>query len=631
MSIQNYNTNTANGGATDPNNNGTASTNWLSVNSRTILPIPINNSDYTTRLMNKFMKIVKDVMATNNGNYFEFHFAKVGKPEMPNIYYDAIAIGINDLRHSGKVVYQTLILEATNDPVAVFKPQFQQNQFYGMPVTDITIRRFGTEGFDQDLKDKIEKIFKSTKDGLSKTFIPTNTITVPRSFDIGADDKDSEAVSYLLSIVCAALARESEVANCIPDVSLAPPAKSGQNAQNSNLSVRVQTLYQPWLQVKDSCKNEIRSDIVLKVDIGSGGQPKHTINNQEAQNTFSKVSAYTDLLYAKPPVPDFNAPAKFLIPNIVITNVEVVNDKPSIGKLLLSIIQIMGLVSNNNYFKTFRGGQNPASRIDLLSLGCLDYESNAYTQSPTGFGNRLENINNDDDLLRVCNTYLFPKVFVSIDLIAGSPNTAVFNHIGTAATGNDASRQLILNAADTLTCGYFSKEFGASEPIFTPHVGHINYGTYVDNNGEKRDIRFLANYLAVANWCQANNAPDLLRDFNNGRTGNVTREVALKRQDEIVERMANGAENVSFTHHCERYTFSASFIEKLNIAFQKCANEKGIKLFNSTPEFFQNGIRHSNYNWLNAGGVAYNGVFGNTYGGMTPGFMPGYGGYGRFM
>lgn len=316
----------------------------------------------------------------------------------------------------------------------------------------------------------------------------------------------------------------------------------------------------------------VRADITTSLSIASAQTTKANIPVNREETLF-EASAYVDLIYItqhqqQPMYPGYAPmPQPSYIPRIVINNLSVEMHNSALQFMLLGIASMASLARNNAYGVVWRNNfgqtQNP-----MRNFGAVGLQVPGLTED--GQPAILDVSGSTAELYNLMNVTLAPTPVFSIELDQGGQSTWVSRTFAEAATNSPKANQNLINAADKLTNGNFSKilaqtPMGLNAKLIEFNDDVIHTG-YYNRNGEYHDLREL-DLLAVLNTVGARDkefVESYLMTLMPG-AGSVT-----ERLDARLRLLRSVFKDVKVKGYTRRYNFTAAFIEALTGAVAAC-------------------------------------------------------------
>lgn len=250
--------------------------------------------------------------------------------------------------------------------------------------------------------------------------------------------------------------------------------------------------------VLDACGMPVRADVSVVTNINS------TQSGYSTSNLESSVYGFIDFLFREPQVPAMNmSPYQFVdmsyltrryIPVFIVTGATSALEARSVESFLLGLASLPCLNINDAWVNTafapsvLNGDKDPN---DLTLLGLDPYVQQDGTMSDPVLVNSLDSTFNIIDFK---NRYCFPYLGFAVDHIEGSELAHITSLFTNAVPGN-AAYQILVDAADNITAGNFSRIWNERNPngAITVTSTHISTGIYIDNKQsfDTREISFL--------------------------------------------------------------------------------------------------------------------------------------------
>lgn len=503
------------------------------------------------------------------------------------------------------VAYHTLILEGSAEPIA---PRFEMINGRNTEITKVA-----GDAFDAIMERAVLQVVQDAYPGAN--LFNVEACVVPRGFDLA----DTQSLYALASnaVFAAATELESKTPG-FQDLNLA--------AAKGDANLQVRTSYgNP--QIRDAVGAPVRADIDVSFSATPLNQGQANVQHGvDRVQQLASVGGYLDLVWnPQQAVPgpyqayQSNTPPSFqrYVARFVMTNLESTKIL-TIPAQLLALVTALTLDENNAWTHAFRPQQFVGDSIDMNDIGAVGIEVN-FDNDPSGFGRR-EDTKSDgfkpENLHRLVEAVIQKGLLFSLDVPECSPQTwynSVFAH---AARGNNDAVKAIVDAANTLTNGNFSKYYDGSQ-IATDENNRIHLGYYTDRNGVKQDIRNI-HYLAVMNMVGEKD-PTIIRAWSD-TFSNVFQplETRLADRKKIITGLVSDA---VFTGFATRVTFNKNFLEALARGCVDAGLQmRAISPYADNGSYERAGNQFVNNNLMSGGatGVFSRGGFG---GGQASGFQ----------
>lgn len=448
-------------------------------------------------------------------------------------------------------VVRTLMLES--DTVRL-KPRVEQvgNMRIEVPVRPQDV-------FNNVYWSRIEK-FLRTQRGLPELMVyNAEALVIPAEFDFN----DTAAVTRLL------ITSNNRCDDLIAHLQGEEPLNiSKVKAPEDRLTARLDFTGQPTTNIVG---NPIRADILISMNRNTAGEQQSEDDYYDRETEFNEVAGFINLEYAPEQTQQPQGawgqpqgPQPLFTPTFVITQVRQANwiaaQTPEL--YLLALSNAFRVTAGTQWVKAFLPVVGAKTKgPDIRDVGALGYMTPA--------GQRVDTKTDtftDQDFVDFMAALVRPKPVFLIDVDPVGDHAGVENYFIEAAMGGPNSAraaQKLVQAANNLTGNRFSEYFNAAEtPVVVPYGQEVHLGYYIDDNGEKRDIRDL-DVLAMLNLTQGN-----ITDFMNWyQTLCDTSMSAAQRlqKRELIEREYLG-KNLKITGRATRLLLTPQFIEALDAA-----------------------------------------------------------------
>lgn len=304
----------------------------------------------------------------------------------------------------------------------------------------------------------------------------------------------------------------------------------------------------------------IRSDIAIHLSASETSNQ----NDPFAAPTqdITSIDGYVDLVYAHPPIPVHGMPpvTQHYYPRLVITNIE-----SRLGALTLEIFLLAihtstllgkNLAWANCFLPRISGGDT------LRDIGAIGLEMPALTGDPSKPAMIKSSALSNEDFYTLITTAIHPSLSYSIDVEESGCNSWLTGVFTAAAMGDATANRVIINAADNLTNGAFSKCYQGGA-LVNDDVNRIHLGYYTDQRTlAKRDIRSL-DYLGVLNWIGQSDMQQVIEWDSTFTDANLNPDVRLQKRTKLIEKFFT---DCKIKGYARRLTFTADFIVALNRA-----------------------------------------------------------------
>ena len=468
------------------------------------------------------------------------------------------------------VAYHTLIVEASA-PALIARNEIIKN-------INVEIMLATSDSYDSELLTMIVEAVRKEFPGIN--MFNTLATVVPRSFNIA----DKQTLHNLAANTGVALSTELELRGNFQEFNLLNAAGDSklQVALSFSNHTRDNGIGQP-----------VRSDVTVQfISQQTKWTPNTSVNSGDRAEPIASLSGFVDLVWFRS-----MAPANSYTPNqmsqygsqgpvvtqqyfprFVITGMD--SDFAATPSFqLLQLVTSMAVGADNNWMQAFKPvqTQNKKKRNNMHDIGAIGIEVNA--DSVKGVvGSRFDTTGDNfrpEQLGQMLSAFITSGMALSLDVTECGPDTWRTNLFSAAANGVVAANEAIIAAANQLTGGYFGKVFQPGTPIFDDLGNRVHIGHYVDDEGNKRDIREL-DYLGVANRA-GDTSPESIRDWSDTFTQtNIPLEVRMSGRKKMIMNIIPDAIFTGFAH---RVTFTVDFLTALTTA----CRQAGLDMMITTP------------------------------------------------
>lgn len=367
----------------------------------------------------------------------------------------------------------------------------------------------------------------------------------------------------------------------------------------------------------------VRSDLTLSLQ----SRAKKTANDMFDKVTpISRIDGYVDLMYSPPaPAMQGQLPSwRHFIPRYVITRVDSEINTNTIPLQLLSLAQTNILASNASWAGVFKP-RHSSKGIDTKDIGAIGYEV-AMGSDKNKF-KMVDTKANDFNFPEFLHTFFHEAPVISMDIEECGELSWLNDVFLSAANGDPGAKEKIVQAANSLTNNGFSNQntpWDTNTPICT-FDNRIHLGFYIDEAGERRDIREL-DYLAIMNLAgKTDKGLVEVWEASYSQT-NIPDVIRLEDRAKQIRNILSG---VKFKSYANRINFSPAFLTRLLSACQYAG------LIVQPQNVYQNVSGNMNRGYANAGDMALPNqlqanspfAYSNNYNGNYSGHQPHVGRY----
>ena len=449
------------------------------------------------------------------------------------------------------LAYHTIVLEGSSDKLPARIEQYGGQQ--------IQVDRFAADVYDSRYAQVLGKMIQS---GFPNFVGKECSATVaPRDFNW----EDKDAVRTLVNnslLACAAWLETRE------------PGWSDLNLGDWSRQEQLQAeISFNEVTAQDYVGLPIRSDTsVTLAATSTKGEDQTTLNNQERSIPITQVRGFFDLMWNPTPeaLNPFNQATAVPQPKFsvryVMTSMESVQ-RMTPGAQLMALASVLQLGENTNWYPAFmpRLANGP---LDLRNIGAINIEANIFND-PSGYGAKIDthaSTFNQLELGMLIQRTIRPGLSFSLDVSSCGSDTWYNEPYAAAADGHQASIELLLKAANTLTGGNFAKHYKSANSPVIQNDEKVLMGFFIGQDGTRQDIRTI-DYLAVMNRV-GEQSPASIQAWSD--TFTRTEYPLAKRLEERKKMICQliGTQ-VTFTQTARRVTFTSDFLNAFASALRE--------------------------------------------------------------
>lgn len=445
----------------------------------------------------------------------KFDFIEI-EPGQNGLKIAGLVVAATSKNPSDKVVsHHTLILASTGTRTTAADGNFNGAKYERLLVP--------ADGYDKRMRAAVEQRLAAKFPGYKQ--VSAEASVVPESINA---TNETEVLNLASNATIAASTILISALDQQDDFTL-------QGAAQANMAVEIKSMF---AHATNLAGLPVRSDVTIEMlDVLSGSQQQQnnsdelSYSDSAASSLVSQINGYMDLIYHPTNAGGFGTQDNLYTyaPRLVITNIdsEVTN---TLTSLLLALQTTQALAEQDRWqgalLRQYKeGAAHPMNGMNLRDLGVIGLEVPRTTNfnpllgleetKPARF-QTASAVQGDALVGSLIKTYIRPKfLVVSMDVEENGPNTWLTSVFVAAARGNPEANQEIIDAADLLTLGNFSKrmkQYGLENtPFMINDNTYINLGVWNSDYGV-RDIRDF-DYLAVFN-ATGEADPQIIRDFS---------------------------------------------------------------------------------------------------------------------
>ncbi len=479
---------------------------------------------------------------------FEVILVPIDNAKETNLHLSSIAVCVRTGPKS-PVAYHIVMLEGSGEAL--------QPKIENINNRQIQIDRLTSDVFDNDYQATAEQVVKRAFPGAELR--PCSGQYVPRTFNL----EDKEALRNLaVNTVMPALADLSTGFQGFVDMDLTKYNRDSQLNINIGFGETDKIDY-AGLPVRNN------ASIRLIASSNQKANP-HAINTSEKSVCVSELGGFIDLVWspveavANPYQPVVGPQQKFAA-RFVMTNLE--NQLAmTIPSQLLALASSLALREGTNWYPYYapRAVGVAGKAVDLRDIGAINIEANVMNE-PGQYGTRIDTKAasfTDLELGKLIAATIRPGMIYSLDVSECGADTWYNEVFLAAAAGNSNATAALIDAANTLTGGHFSKYFSANQNagVVLQNDDRIQLGYYTNSDGQKRDIREI-DHLAVLNLV-GDKDPKAGEDWSQTYLNfNYPVVQRLDARRKMIVDLVRG--DVVFTGFARRITFTNVFLDAL--------------------------------------------------------------------
>lgn len=496
---------------------------------------------HSSETMRTLVETIDELSKDQSYNGVQFDFIEIESGQN-GLKISALVVAASSKNPSDKVVaHHTMILASTGTRTTAPDGTFNGVKYERLLVPG--------DGYDNRMKAAVEQRLSAKFPGYKQ--VSAEASVVPESINAS---NETEVLNLASNATIAASTLLMSALDVQDDFTL-------ENAGSANMAVEIKSAF---AHATNLAGLPVRSDVTIELlDVMSGQQQQNnsdemSYSDSAASSLVSQINGFIDLIYHPTNVGGFGMQENLYTyaPRLVITNIdsEVTN---TLTSLLLALQTTQALVEQDRWQGSLmrqykEGAAHPMNGMNLRDLGVIGLEVPRTTNfnpllgleenKPARF--QTASAAQGDALVgSLIKTYIRPKfLVVSMDVEENGPNTWLTSVFVAAARGNADANQEIVDAADLLTLGNFSKrvkQYGLENtPFMINDNTYINLGVWNSEYG-LRDIRDF-DYLAVFN-ATGEADPNIIRDFSDQLVNSeIDPMFRLAKNREILSNLISG-------------------------------------------------------------------------------------------
>jgi len=510
--------------------------------------------------MNKIAENLREIYKNADTDY-KISVNTIDNVNEPGSYFSLILVCMEADATPNVVTIHTLVVEATGNPIPPYYKNIDGEQ--------VEILRVSGQALDGKLANIVKEKMSGLYAGRNIRLIAGEVI--PRDFN----PEDKYAMHLLALNSAFACGTELLTSSAgFSDLNLAKESRDSTLIVNLGFAPN---------QIKNVVGEPMRSDVLIQFSSQNRNQKQqdNSVNSGDRDIKISELSAFVDLVW-NPAIPSnpFGLPYQNiqLPPGVlatqkysaraVVTNLASENSYTP-GSLLLALSTVSMLNERNNWVQAFRP-QATSGDVDFHDIGAMNIEANIYREEDkNGYGTPI-NTKASNFSLEMLGQYIGAIIgnglMISMDCPETGTQSWYMSLFSAAEQGSEVAMKVIVDSANELTNGAFSKHFTPGSPMFTDQNNVIHMGYWTDKTGQRRDIRdvdtvFVANVIGERN-------PVMIREWQDTfLLTNFSLDKRLAERKKMIMGLTN--ETAVFTGFARRVTFSSMFLAALAMGIRE--------------------------------------------------------------
>lgn len=529
---------------------------------------PVLPSDQLFSLRDKLTEMIKK----NSDKVYETSFLILDNGQ-EHMYYSSIIVVMREAVRPMTISFYTLILESSNKA-----PSPIVDNRNGFP---IEVLRVPGDAYDAKYVTRVQEM-------VSKAFPQCTTINAGAMMVSSLLNVNDEGIVHrLLQNASFAIATElTTSSNQFSDLNLST-ARADKNLQ-VDVKFERRTL-------ENAAGEPTRSDV--SITFSSQGQNQsgeaESLNDSRREEIFGTANGFIDAVWApmdnvqnswgQAALTNTSMLPKFAA-RMVITDISP-SRLGTLPAILLMYLQPMAIGEGATWFNAFLkrtiGDNLNIGDFNYGDVGALNIQANYGAQpgsSPVGPRVDMEGIDLQPQKFSEYMMQMFrPGLTFSVDVPVIGPQSWYMDVFRAAAGGDPNAINAIINAADVLTNGGFSRLYAAStEPMFVEPDNYVHLGYFEDRGGVRRDIREV-DHLFVLNALGEKDITRVVDWHNTFYQTNIDARKRMADRKQIIDAVTGG--KTTYTGFAQRVTPSRSF----NNALVQAAFEAGLRANLNVP------------------------------------------------
>lgn len=540
----------------------------------------------------------------------------------PNIHFCGFVVcAQSKARPEIGVGYNIVLLEATGTPIpSMF------NTFSGGDKVEIP--QFAERAADEFLNKIVVSLLKA-KYGPVSVYM-SDTQIIPTSFDPENSDAIKNMVSNAAQAATTSLTMFAEQGRYFQhDLNLVTGLRpQGKPRSNGDADLTFITSNSNTV-LYDHLSNPVRSSIVIQAvtNYRKDATNNRSINDGSGPRVILETVGYVDLIPATPRsmMPQMTQgqfgmtmDQRRLKPVFVIESA-ISNISNTPGSIFANVLVAADLGRSASWVRAFtrKPGSYSENELNLADVRAItiDFPDPMNPGKPTPKPPAGEIAFNEERLMQFMGNYCFQELTLAMDIPLAGPSSWYLSIFSAAASGRPAAITRLNKAVDDLCNNTFLPLLNATpQAPFLNEVHEIEYGYYEDSRDKTLRSTNEIDYVAVANYADHQNNPDILERWTNSYL-NTSRDHKLRMQDRrnVIREILGPS--TTFTGRAFRVFWNDKYVA---LALKAIANA-GITVGSDTLSGFSFGPNRAHAEFLRNSGLATDAVWNSAGAGMVGG------------
>ncbi len=584
---------------------------------------PIRNqigSEGYDKLLKKAREIVKDSKTNNAVN---IDILLLDRSVDPNIHYQGFVVASQSKEKPEiGVGYNVVLLEATGTAIPPVIQNFQGGEKVEVP-------RYAETAADDYLNRLVVNMLRAQYGSVPAYM--SDTQVIPTSFDPENNDAVKNMVSNAAQAATTSLVMFAEQGRFFThDLNLVAGLRpNGKPRGNGDADLTFITSNNNAV-LYDHLSNPIRASIVIQAvtNYRKDNQNNRSINDGSGPRVVLESVGYVDLIPATPrtmmpmmqPTAYGMAMDQRRLKPVFVIESAISNVSNTPGSIFANVLVAADLGRSAGWVRAFtrKPGNYNEGDLNLTDVRAItiDFPDPMNPGKPTPKPPAGDLAYNEERLMQFLGNYCYPELTLAMDIALAGPSSWYTSIFYAAAKGIPGAITRLNKAVDDLCGGKFAALLAQSptEP-FLPAIQEIEYGFYDDVATKSVGSTNVVDYVAVANYADYQNNPDILERWTNSFL-NTNRDHKLRMQDRrnIIREILGPS--TTFTGRASRVFWNDKYIA---LAL-KAIGSAGITVGSDSASGFSFGPNRAHAEFLRNAGLGTDAVWNSASTGPTGGY-----------